>query len=145
MVLACFESFGYFPITSCSHEKKYQALPTFPYCKQQKAGWGLDMRLYNNFVTKGIDDLKICYWPTVFNILWPQCNETFFGVHYVVATRYSSASCYVVWLLCVHIMKSMFCIAVYSLLYAWLPTHYWIAMCLQCKQWWLYSWNNNHK
>ena len=28
-----------------SHEKRYQALPAFPYCKQQKAGLGLGTRL----------------------------------------------------------------------------------------------------
>ena len=25
--------------------KRYQALPTFPYCKRQKAGWGLGTRV----------------------------------------------------------------------------------------------------
>ena len=33
------------PIPSCLHKKRYQALPAFPYCKLQKAGWGLGRRL----------------------------------------------------------------------------------------------------
>ena len=39
------ENFRHFLIASRSHEKRYQALPPFLYCKQQKAGWGLGTRL----------------------------------------------------------------------------------------------------
>ena len=35
-------------ITSRSREKRYQALPTFPHCKRQKAGRGLGTRLECN-------------------------------------------------------------------------------------------------
>ena len=38
-------SFCRLSITSCSCEKRYQALPTFPYCKRWKAGWGPGARL----------------------------------------------------------------------------------------------------
>ena len=34
-----------FLIMSCSCEKRYQALPAFPYCKRREAGWGLGTRL----------------------------------------------------------------------------------------------------
>ena len=34
-----------FSITSCSREKRYQALSTFSYCKRWKAGQGLGTRL----------------------------------------------------------------------------------------------------
>ena len=37
-------------IMSCSCEKRYQPLSTFPYSKQWKAGWVLGMRLTNNYV-----------------------------------------------------------------------------------------------
>ena len=43
---AClFWKFCHFPITPCSREKRCQALPTFPYCKWQKAGRGLGTKL----------------------------------------------------------------------------------------------------
>jgi len=37
-------------ITSCSREKRYQALPTLPYCKRRKAGRGLGTRLTESWV-----------------------------------------------------------------------------------------------
>ena len=36
------------PITSCSREKRYQALLAFPYCKRRKAGRGLGTRLVSD-------------------------------------------------------------------------------------------------
>ena len=42
------ENFRHFSIMSCSREKRYQALPAFSYCKQQKAGPGLGTRLLTN-------------------------------------------------------------------------------------------------
>ena len=44
--VACsFWKFHHFPITSCSRDKRYQALPAFLYCKRWKPGRGLGMRL----------------------------------------------------------------------------------------------------
>ena len=40
------EVFGLLSITSSSHEKRYQALLAFLYCKQQKAERGLATRLH---------------------------------------------------------------------------------------------------
>ena len=38
-----------FPITSCSCEKRCQALPAFPYCKWWEAGWGLGTSLAKKY------------------------------------------------------------------------------------------------
>ena len=45
MQLVHSETFCHFPITSCSCENRYQALPALPYCKRKKTGRGLGMRL----------------------------------------------------------------------------------------------------
>ena len=47
----CSENFCHFPITSCSREKRYQALHAFPYCKWRKAGRGLGTRLFKNYMS----------------------------------------------------------------------------------------------
>ena len=38
-------NFHHFPIMSSHMRKRYLALPAFPYCKRQKAGWNLGTRL----------------------------------------------------------------------------------------------------
>ena len=51
--------FCHLSITSSSHEKKDQALPTCPYCKQWKAWWGLGMRLpFPAYVSKLAKEIK---------------------------------------------------------------------------------------
>ena len=50
----CSENFRHFPITSCSREKRYQALHAFLYCKRWKAGRGLGTRLHKNGRGPGI-------------------------------------------------------------------------------------------
>ena len=71
----CFENFRHFPITSCSHEKRYQALHAFPYCKRQKAGQGL-VCLYVIFphTSISVQWLVICCHSN------KKCVTTTFGV-----------------------------------------------------------------
>ena len=49
--------FGHLLISSYSHEKRHQALPAFPYCKRQKAGRGLGVRLAVSKVGASSPDL----------------------------------------------------------------------------------------
>ena len=63
-------NFCNFPITSCSCEKKYQALPAFPYCKRWKAGRGLGTRL-------GVGNMLLRFPYVVFSCrLDPTFNDT---------------------------------------------------------------------
>ena len=57
------ENFRHSPITSCSCEKRYQALHALLYCKQWKAGQGLGMRLlfsYSSLLT----NIHSCSWTS---------------------------------------------------------------------------------
>ena len=44
MLPACFENFQHFSIMSCSHEKRYQALPVFHIVSDGELGRGLGTR-----------------------------------------------------------------------------------------------------
>ena len=60
-------------ITSCSREKRYQALPTFPYCKRRKAGRGLGTRLRKRLLSVANLSMKTpaIYKPCLFSSLLP--------------------------------------------------------------------------
>ena len=61
-----------FPITSCSREKRYQALTTFPYCKRWKAGRGLGTRLRLMYVET---EALVCYFGVIETLTDPLHSE----------------------------------------------------------------------